>query len=89
MAVFSVLIRRRRYDSVDVLLTLNVSRATLYTILCWTGSQCNVLSNGLAWDCLLAPRTIEHDPQHFHVIGYWQATPATDLDDTDDVTACS
>ena len=43
-------IRWRRYEGVEVLRTLNVSRATLLTILCWTGSQCNVLSNGLAWD---------------------------------------
>ena len=49
-------IRSRTYDGVEVLRTLNVSRTTLYSILCWTGSQCNVLSNGLVWDRLGASR---------------------------------
>jgi len=41
-------IRRRKYAGVDVLRTLNVSRATLYSIVCWTGSQCKILNNRLA-----------------------------------------
>ena len=45
-------IRSRRYEGIEVLWILNVSTATLYSILCWTGSQCNILSNGLAWDRL-------------------------------------
>jgi len=51
-------IRSRRYEGVEVLRILNVSTATLYSIICWTGSQCNVLSNGLAWDRLGASRNV-------------------------------
>jgi len=41
-------------------------------------------------DALVERQTpIEHDPQHFDIYATGRSTPATDTDDTDDVTARS
>jgi len=50
--------RLRYVGAVPLLRLLKVNTATLYSMLCWMGSQCSSRSYGWSWDRLGAWRTI-------------------------------